>query len=205
MNDRGRLDLTEDQLDFLKELVGLGVGKGSEILSEMLESHIVLTVPSLIQTDLDHLDTELNAFSSEEVSAVDLMFRGSLTGEAKLIFPSESAQILGNILVEADEEEDFDSTKAAALTEIGNIILNSVMGVVSNFFQFQFQYHVPVFHYNFFRGGQRVEGDGTLVLLANTNFQVETRNIEGEIALIFSLESLEVLVSLIDRYLNEDE
>ncbi len=41
------ITMSSEQLDALKEMIGVGMGKAVSILKEMLEFHIELKVPSL--------------------------------------------------------------------------------------------------------------------------------------------------------------
>ena len=75
--------------------------------------------------------------SGEEwLSMVSLNFSGGTDGVAMLAFPLESAAKLVSIVSIVTERDlmscDIDSLKEGALTEIGNIIMNGVMGSFAN-------------------------------------------------------------------------
>lgn len=196
--------MNEDHLDFLKEVLTIGVGRSSEILSEMLGTRINLFIPSINQMRLDELIQHFPAYQEREMSVIDLQFRGKINGESKLIFPLDSARLLGNIILEEDESEDFDSAKIGVLTEIGNIVLNSIMGTISNFLKIPFEYQIPIYQTRFYdKSPGESDRSQEIILLANTRFSAEDVSVQGDIALLFSLESLEYLTNLIDSYMME--
>jgi len=196
--------LNEDHLDFLKELLTIGAGRSSEILSEMLGTRIQLFIPSITQLRANELSQYFSGYKDKQMSVIDLQFRGKINGESKLIFPLDSARLLGNIILEKDEDEDFDNAKIGVLTEIGNIVLNSIMGTISNFLKISFEYQIPVYQTQFNRESSSDSKSGLeLVLLANTRFSAEDISIQGDIALLFSLESLEHLITLMEKHLKE--
>ncbi len=204
MTGDNNLKLNDDHLDFLKELFTIGAGKSSEILSEMLGTHIQLSIPLIQQLTVHEVSDHFSDLKDNQISLVDLQFKGEINGDSMLIFPQKSARLLGNILLEQDEDEDFDSAKIGVLTEVGNIVLNSIMGTISNFMKIRFDYLIPVYQNQFKQDPSSDRDDpNNMILLANTHFTAEDISIEGDIALLFSLKSVEYLTSLMDSHLNE--
>lgn len=200
----GKLDLNEDHLDFLVEILTIGAGRSSEILSEMLDTYIQLSIPSIKQIDMKDLNSELPYYFDREVSVIDLLFKGDVSGESKLIFPSESARLLGNILMDTKEDEDFESARIGVLTEVGNIVLNSIMGTISNYLKIRFDYQIPVFQNKLTRESlETLKNSRDTILLADTRFIAEEHSIQGDIALIFSMQSMQDLTTLMDDYLEK--
>lgn len=200
----GKTEMKDDHLDFLVELLTIGAGRSSEILSEMLDTYIQLSIPSIRQIDVRDLRNTIPEYLNQEVSVIDLMFKGDVSGESKLIFPVESARILGNLLLDADADEDFDIAKVGVLTEVGNIVLNSIMGTISNYLKINFEYQIPVFQHNFTRNSLDDLSKSTdTLLLADTRFIAEEHSIQGDIALLFTMKSMKDLTMLMDKYLEE--
>jgi chemotaxis protein CheC len=198
------IEMKEDHLDFLVELLTIGAGRSAEILSEMLDTYIQLSIPSIKQIDVKEFSHSVPEYLNQEVSVIDLMFKGDVSGESKLIFPSESARILGNLLLDANEDEDFDSAKIGVLTEVGNIILNSIMGTISNYLEIKFDYQIPVFQHEFTSNGlDCLSNSADTILLADTRFIAEEHSIQGNIALLFTMKSMEDLTKLMDKYLEK--
>ncbi len=78
---------TDEQLDTLREIVNIGIGKAASILNGMLESHIELEVPSIIMFDPENPGEELTDLSSNNIASVQLSFHGPFSGSSALVFP----------------------------------------------------------------------------------------------------------------------
>ena len=197
------MNLTDKHIDYLKELMNIGVGKGASILNTMLNSHIQLQIPNLQVMKYEEIIEEIKKLSMDNLSAVDLPFKGQLSGEAVLIFPAKSAVKLVNILTDDSEDQDdsdLDSIKIGTLSEIGNIVLNSIMGTLCNFFKIDLRYSVPFYKEESAENLIYEKSDfSTLTfLLAQTRFKIEEMNIDGDIMIIFDVGSFDVLLELID-------
>jgi chemotaxis protein CheC len=191
-------------LDILTELVNIGVGRAAASLSELVGHRVELRVPLLRTLAIEEL---LREFAAEH-HAVDLAvtqdFRGGLDGRAILAFPSMSAVKLGQLLSGVDGEDDeLTEDLAGVLEEVGNIVLNGVLGTFGNMSSCDLNYSVP----RLTRSGgiARMMGAGEsdavsrVVLLANTHFCVAERNIEGSLILLFDLSRLDCLVTQLAR------
>ena len=196
------MQINPKQLDFLTEMINIGIGKGAKVLNTMVRSHIQLRVPSVRILTSSELIKELDFHCDEKLSAVNLEFDGNISGYAELIFPSDSASTLVTIFTgEYDENPPMDETRAGALCEIGNVVLNAVMGSISNILKLSFNYTVP--HY--------IEGlVDTLfphknvqaipaILLARTRFNIQEMEIEGDIVLLFKMGSFDILLNAIEK------
>lgn len=203
-----KMVITEDHLDYIKETFNIGVGKGAKILNTMLNSHIILSVPELSVLDKQNAMKELEDKHENLLASVDLNFKGPLSGMCKLIFPTESAlqlvnEVQGNEM--DDIEEGFDAMSEGVLKEVGNIVLNSVIGILCNYLKIQLNYSVPTFtegSINDLVDSAFSEND-TVALLARIQFHIESMNVKGDVMTIFNMGSFSQLLKLIDEQLNE--
>ncbi|MCG8619563.1 MAG: hypothetical protein MI802_25355 [Desulfobacterales bacterium] len=191
--------VSDRQIEALRELINIGVGKGAAILNTMLSSHIVLQVPRLKLMSMDELADEIATLNSEKLSMVALKFEGEFSGSAELMFPSETAMTLVDTLVgEAPQDMDVDSIRSGTLCEIGNVVLNGVMGSISNIFSSHFNYSVPEYiedlSENIFL--DRGVAPEMTVLLAKTRFLIEKLDVDGDIILFFEFGALDRLIEM---------
>jgi chemotaxis protein CheC len=196
------MQLTEDQIDALKELVNIGVGRAASVLNEMVDAYIKLQIPYIKVLTPAELQQELGQrFSRDILSAVQLSFSGSFRGIAELVFPRESASALVAILTGEDMgSPDLDAVKIGTLSEIGNIVINGVMGTISNVLKQHMNYGLP--QYTEDRIDNLVSGDiqsDNAILLAQTRFSIEELDIIGDIILIFEVKSFDALLAAISR------
>jgi len=197
--------LTELQLDALKEAINLGVGYAAGSLNEMIGNPISLQVPEVDVLSLEEAQLRVGAFGWNRVASVQLAFSGPLTGNVALVLPYDSAVELVSLMT-GDEgaNTDVDGIRAATLEETGNIILNGVVGSISNLLRGQISFSIPYYSE---QGGlpERLMGmqlrAGAHVVLARARFCVANHEIVGEIFLFLEMGALECLVDALDRFI----
>jgi chemotaxis protein CheC len=197
-----RQALTDEQLDALAEFVNVGVGRAASALNDLVSSHVELSVPQVHVFTLDELGISLGVLAQEPVASVQMTFRGSLDGSAFLIFPQPSALKLVNLLTgDETRPDDLDSIRSGTLTEVGNILINSVVGTLSNVLGRPLHYSLPVYAEEPVAGllaAERHE-ERPLILLAKTSFVIRQMQIEGNLLLLFELKSFDSLLAAIEK------
>ncbi len=192
---------TEYQLDSLRELINIGVGRAARVLSEMVNARIVLQVPFIKLLTAANLRNEVGHLGEGHLSAVRLGFRGPFSGTAALVFPPDSASKLVAILTgEEMGTPDLDSVRVGTLSEVGNIVINGVMGSIANVLKLQMNYTLPTYSEDSIENLMTPADalpDATVVL-AHTRFTVEHLQIEGDIVLIFEVGSFSALMDAIN-------
>lgn len=201
------LEYDDRIIEILLEYVNIGMGKAAEVLNSILESHIVLKVPELKLIDLDNIFNELDIQNEDIVSLISMGYSGHIKGRVELLFSPDDASRLVNILTGEDMEKiDMDSLRSGTLCEIGNIVINGLMGTLSNLLDIHLVYTVP----EFFEGMvlsmiNRIKAkypDNSMVLLAKTSFCIESLKIDGNIAVYFSLSSFNDLMDYLGRLMD---
>jgi chemotaxis protein CheC len=198
------MNLTLMQLDLLTELINIGIGRAAGIINQMIHSHVQLHVPELRLLSDETLAEYCQPIAGDVLSCIRLPFEGSLSGLTFLIFPPASASSLISITLGLDNVPfDEDSLRIGTLEEIGNIVLNGVMGSIGNFLGNGLRYSFPSYtedtYANLLRRG--VGESARVFLLARTQFVIADHLIEGEILIIFRLNSFHGLLAAMDRVL----
>lgn len=189
--------------EILQELINIGVGQGAEVLNTLLGCHVKLEVPKIELTTVADLPSYLGLDRKEELSCVMMGYQGSLAGEVQLLFPIHAAEKMVSLITgETESDLDLDDIRQATLSEIGNIVINAVMGSLSNLFHFSLRYTIPEY-----LGGTIDEVLNTArlrelerVVLALTYFKIEELSLEGNIILFFSMQTYEKLEQALDSY-----
>jgi chemotaxis protein CheC len=200
------MNLSPEQIDALKELINIGVGRAAGVLSSMIHCRISLQVPFIKILSLEGLQDEVTLIGHDRLSAVKLGFRGSFAGTAALVFPPDSAAKLVSLLVSEEPHiPDLDSVRVGTLNEVGNIVINGVMGSIANVLKQRIDYSLPAYTEESLEHMLKADivEDNIMVLLARTHFTVEQCMIEGDIILIFESKSFGALVAAIDRDLRD--
>jgi chemotaxis protein CheC len=195
------MKLTSDQIDILKELINIGVGRAAGMLNDMLLSRVQLQVPYVKVFSPLTLQEEMGELGGDKLSTVRLTFKGPFSGIASLVFPPDSAAKLVDILTgEEPGDTDLDSIRIGTLTEVGNIILNGVMGSIGNVLERHINYSVPAYIEDNIEHLLLADDpdSNTTILLAHTRFTIEQLQIEGDIILLFEVGSFDALLAAID-------
>lgn len=189
------------QIDALTELINIGVGRAAGMLNQILGAHVHLQVPFIKIFPHSQIEKVLNHIATTSLSVVSLAFKGSFSGTALLAFPSDSASSLVNIVVREDSDvSDPDSVRVGALTEVGNIVLNGVMGSVSNVLKKRLSYSIPTYLEETVENllsEDSLEPDSTIIS-AKTELTVKTLQIKGDIILLFRVNLFNTLIETLD-------
>jgi chemotaxis protein CheC len=196
--------LTEMQTDALKEVINLGVGYAACSLNELVGTHVTLHVPEVSMLTFEEAKERFHEMGWGILSTVQLQFSGPLKGNVALVFPSDSAVKLVSLLTgDEGNNSDVDGIRAATLEEAGNILLNGVVGSISNLLHNNISFSVPYYSEEAGLPARLVgwaEAAEVHVIFARARFMVAKHEIEGEILLFFEVASLETLVAALDRY-----
>jgi chemotaxis protein CheC len=200
--------LTCEQLDALQEIVNIGIGRAAAMLNEMVDARIALKVPTIELLTANQLrQVMLARFNSQSISAVRLGFSGSLSGTAELMFPTDSASVLVAVLTGEDlDSPDLDAVKIGTLSEIGNIVINGVIGSISNILEQRMEYKIPSYCEDTIENlllSERNMTDDVVFILAQARFTIEQLEIVGDIILIFEMKTFDNLLKAIDQQLIE--
>jgi chemotaxis protein CheC len=189
-------------IDVITEIVNVGVGAAASTLNDMLGNHIQLDVPNVELVVYEDLTGALNISLDQKVSSVLLEFFGFISGSSALIFEPQSAHNLAASLTGEDpDEEGLDEILAGALNEVGNIVLNSILGSIANTLDGRLDFLPPVFLEGTLKQllklEKKQENDKSLVV--DAHFKVGDRNIDGAVYLILHGETIETLENIIEK------
>ena len=191
------MNLDSEQIDALTEVVNVGVGRAAASLSELIGVRIELRVPSVRILDLGQLPHERELVQYTAITTVSQDFEGVVSGRGMLCFPESSGIKLARLLAQLDIEPDvMDVELTGILVEVGNIVLNGVLGTLSNLVRSRFLYTVPQYAHGeslreLLTGGKDRFGRACQVLIADTHFNVAARDISGSIMIVFELGGIE--------------
>ena len=202
--------INDVQKDFFKEIINIGVGRAADLLNTIINKHITLEVPYIKISELENLEVEMNSPGSDSYSLVNMKFDGKISGNANLLFTSIDATLLVNTFVgEENEHGDIDALKSGALNEIGNIVLNSLIGTFSNYLKENLEYSVPEYNEGELKHLLKINSDKyeDTVIVAHTRFNIDELDIVGDFILLLELGASDVLINnlnlLGDNYFEE--
>lgn len=187
------MPLTDLQSDGLAEYITIGVGMAASQLSLMTGRPVVLSVPRIwLVSDL----AEVNG-DGGPVSFVEQGFTGPLTGSVALVFPVPDGHRLVCLMLGEEVAALPDAERAAALTEVGNVVVNAVMGSLANLTRLELAFALPEYREGMVTG-LAAPGGGAL-LAAEVGFTLDGQAVHGRLLLFFALATIDRLAALLDE------
>jgi chemotaxis protein CheC len=166
---------------------------------------VELNVPDVGLVKVADLLAGKGADPQSMVTAVKLSFDGHISGLSVLFFSPENAEKLVAMLIDGKPcGREMDMLRMGTLQEVGNIVLNGVMGSIANMIQSDVGYLPPdnyeVKFCDLLLHNTHYEAE---VLFAQAAFQLEDHVIDGNVAIVFDERSLASLLEIIDAMIGE--
>lgn len=196
--------LTELQHDALVEIFNIGVGHAARAMSEIVNEEVTMSVPSITFVNRADAGQMLGNRDGSRVCGVSQHYEGAFATEAILMFPEDKSLDIVRLMVgESVPLKELTEMEQEAMSEIGNIILNSCVGTLANIFSQELSGSLPAYHVG--TSEQILCASGgpadAVVLMLHIDFILETHQIHGYVAFILDLSALHDLREQIDRYL----
>ncbi|MES2318815.1 MAG: chemotaxis protein CheC [Pseudomonadota bacterium] len=197
------LKLTELQHDALVEIFNIGVGHAARAMSEIVNEEVTMSVPSISFVNRAEAASMLGNKDSARVCGVSQHYKGAFSTDAILMFPEDKSLDIVRLMVgESVPLKELTEMEQEAMSEIGNIILNSCVGTLANIFSQELSGSLPAYHVGTSEEILQASGGpaDTVVLMLHIDFILETHQIHGYVAFILDLTSLHDLQEQVDRY-----
>ena len=122
------------QLDALREVANIGAGHAATALSQMINSTIMISVPTINVSRLEDVPPQVSG-PEEPVAAVLMHMLGDLTGRTLLVFPKPTAVRLAELMLRRPHgsSSDLGEMEQSAIKEAGNILSSAYMNALSDF------------------------------------------------------------------------
>ena len=190
--------LSEFEKDALAELSNIAMARAATGLRGMVGHQVLLSVPHVDILAKEQAAEIIGTSNNRNLVAVRQDFNGPFSGRALLIFPESNSFELVRVVVGRELPlEDIGSLEDEALAETGNIILNSWIATLANLLKRSLKMSLPVV----LRGDSHAMLTSTeaqnLVLFLHIKFEVSTREIQGYVALLMDVPSIDELRLLI--------
>jgi chemotaxis protein CheC len=195
-------DLTDIQLDALKEVSNIGMGHAATALSQMIGQRIDLKVPRVSVTAISDVPERLGGAETLMVG-VTLQILGDARGSIMLLFPQESAHRLLCCLLQREERTlVMNELNVSALKEVGNILASAYLCAIGNLLHKTLIPSVPLLSYDM--AGAVVDyvlidlsQTGDLALMVETDFSGDDQSnqqIKGHFFLMPDPRTLEIFL-----------
>lgn len=199
------VNLSELENDALVEIFNIGVGHAAAAMSEIVNEEVTMSVPSI--TFLDRAEAAALLGSKrdgERICGVSQHYDGAFATEAILMFPEDkSLEIVRLMVGDSMPLDQLTEMEQEAMSEIGNIILNSCVGTLANLFDSELHGSLPVYHVGTSAEILSVcnEQGNDVVLMLHIDFVLSKHQIHGYVAFVLDLSALHDLKDQVSRYL----
>jgi len=199
--------VAEPVLDGIKELVNIGIGRSAGSLNSLTGHRVTLNVPDIRISRVDELKEQMQ-HPDPSFSLVNQDYSGAFVGTTVLMFPQKSAESLFLLLTgEGSHTPENDELWRMTLLEVGNIIVNAVMGSITNILGKKLEFQLPEYRedsldhlldHSFFAESKHI-------IVAHADFSVQDEDIQGEILLLLADQSIDVLAACINEKMGKGE
>jgi chemotaxis protein CheC len=194
-------ELSNSQLDILKEIGNIGAGHAATALSQILLEKIRMTVPAVSILPLTKASEVLGGVEQPVVGIYMRVF-GDAPGKIIFLFTqAEALTLIENVAgAKHSSPETFGDYEISALKEIGNIMTGAYLYAMTNLTGLDYFSSVPAFACDM-AGAilNTVLLDlglmGDYALLIETQFSLTHRKINGHFFLIPDPDSLELVLN----------
>ena len=198
--------LTELQHDALVELLNQGVGLAASALSQIVSEEVSMSVPQVLFQTRAEVAVALAGGEARRICAITQHYQGAFATEAILMFPEEkSLEIVRLMVGQSVTMEELSELEQEAMSEIGNIILNSCVSTLANIAGKELHGSLPI--YRIGTGDQILGASGNqwdgMVLTLKIDFKIEKHAIDGYVAFLLDITALHDLRTYLDEYLHK--
>jgi chemotaxis protein CheC len=198
------IELSQIQIDALREVSSMGAGNAATSLSVMLGKRVGISVPN-ITVEASRKIPEALGGDENIVSVVYFSVSGQLSGSILLMLSVSESLRLVNILTgqKVEQIEGMDEMGVSALKELGNITVGTYLRALGKVLKLRITHSIPGFASDML--GAIL--DGTLatlslraehVVMAENEFGVEKDVYRGHLIFILEPESLHVMVNALE-------
>jgi chemotaxis protein CheC len=196
--------LSDLEKDALGELSNIAMARAAGTLRQMVGQQVLLSVPGVDIVSKERAAQIIGKSGQPTLVAVRQDFDGLFSGRALLIFPEAGSLELVRLVVGRELPlEDIGSLEDEALAETGNIILNSWIATIANLLKRSLKISLPVVIRG--DGGHMLRSEQTkeLVLFLHIKFEISTKAVQGFLALLMDISSIDELRALIADFVGD--
>lgn len=195
-----QLTLSELQRDALKEVGNIGAGHAATALSQLLNTTVRLSEPTIEVLKYRDLATKIG-YAERTIAALHMYVRGEAPGQIVVLFDREQAHEFVNLFIKRviGNVQLFDSIVDSTLKELGNIIAGSYLTALISLTGVNLLPSVPTLSYGTiqaaFRSLMSILPDQDVFLIESQFLDVD-KAVSGQFILIPETGSLEPLLSV---------
>ena len=126
-------ELSDTELDVLKEISNIGTGNAATAISKLLGGRVDIKVPDIRFLQFSELP-EIIGGAENEVIGILVSLENDIDGKMMFVMDKPSASVIVNRILNRDNEElgqEMSEMEISVLSEFGNIIAGSYLSAIS--------------------------------------------------------------------------
>lgn len=187
----------------LLELMTIGYDRAGGALSTMTNERVSLDAAQLTFLPIEEVATRLRQNVGPDVVAVNQVFDGPIGGNAMLILDRHAAMLLTELVDGTEGSQDFNRARQDTITEVGNVLLNSCLGVFGNMLRVKVSFAVPRLQMeDVFQLFDSVVTGSELnhAVVVQSRFMLRASKVSGFFLLVLGISSLDAVVQELKRH-----
>jgi len=192
--------LSEEELDFLHEMMNIGAGNAVTALSQLLKCKMNMIIPAVYILPIPQV-ASIFGDSSLPTVCVRMGMVGDVSGELFFVVPDEDKLRLARLVERATQRAKKEDSEVdlSVLTEVGNIVAGVYLTAIHDFCQLSIYHTVPTPAIDMI---QSVLDESLIALsrqvqtslVIENEFIVEGHHIRTFLLMVPSVESVKTLV-----------
>lgn len=195
--------LTDYQQDSITRLINIGFSRSAASLSELTGYRILLGPPDVKLLPIEELSTVLSEIIPDRIVTIHQIFNGAIAGDAMLILNQDESKKLVSLLLNERTSSLSEASVKDVLSEVGNIMLNSCLGMFGNLLKIRISFTVPQLQLETLDKLIRTitidNVEISYALMVSMEFQLRDKAISSYMVLVLGITSLEQLIREIEK------
>lgn len=185
-----------DMRDACQEIANVAMGRAADLLAKLLDVFVLLPIPNVNVLEVSELTMALKATEeNQSISALCQGFIGAgVAGEALLLFHDASFQDMAK-LMGLDNPED-GNTEIEVMIDTGNVLIGAFLNGISEQLDMKFSQGHPVVLGRHCTVNDLIHDNSEKwqrTLAMEINYRIEDHNIQCDLLLLFTEDSLPTL------------
>jgi len=197
--------LSEDQIDYLRELINISYASATAAITEVLDKFATLQIPDIKFLPISEINSFLKTISKKNTEQYisSQLINGDILGESLFVVDDISAiNLMKNLEIYNTDEEDIEDI----ILEINNILTSQTISYISDEFGFEILFEPPIIKkinsIEYFDSSNLIENYEQIIVIS-TELIFEKEKIHGNFLILTKSETIKKIKEKIDKILKE--
>ncbi|WP_133405383.1 response regulator [Parashewanella tropica] len=184
--------------DACQEVANVAMGRAADLLAKLLDVYVPLPIPAVNVLEVSELTMALKATeNSRQISALCQGFIGpGIAGEALLLFHDSSFDDMAKLM--NISHPDSSQAEIEVMVDTGNVLIGAFLNGISDQLNISFSQNHPVILGRHCTANELIHDNAEKwqrTLAMEINYQIKDHNIQCDLLLLFTEDSLPALSS----------